>query len=80
MGQKTNLQNNSPLTFMINDKSIKLDEIKRLIKHEIGSLKNGQSPYKILDFVERSKSSLMKTTLMSGLLNAKYETHNTLSG
>ena len=50
------------------------------IEHEIGSLKKGQSPYKILDFDKRRKSSLMKTTLMSGLLNVKYQTHNTLSG
>ena len=50
------------------------------IKHKIGSLKNGQSPYKILDFVKRSKSSLMNTTLMFGILNVKYQTHNTLSG
>ena len=50
------------------------------IEHEIGSLKKGQSPHKILDFHKRRKSSLMKTTLMSGLLNVKYQTHNTLSG
>ena len=49
------------------------------IKHEIDGLKKGQSPCKILDFEKRRKSSYRKTNLMSGLLNVKYQKHNTLS-
>ena len=50
------------------------------IKHEIGGLKKAQSPCKILDFEKRRKSSWRKATLMFGLLNVKYQKHNTLSG